>query len=124
MPYDAPQGMLERIRRLHNLRLQQGTVQKLTEEGKMIRVMIYDPMVESRIPATVPETAPMQKLIPALIDRIKKPKRNERGDMISYMLQKREPGGIRQLRPTETLASAGVAEDEELTLTYKIVPGQ
>jgi len=90
----------------------------------MIRIMIYDPMVEKRIPATVPEKAPMQTLIPALIDRINKPKKNERGDLISYMLQKREPGGIRQLRPNETLASAGISEDEELTLTYKIIPGR
>jgi hypothetical protein len=109
---------------MHKIILYREDIEELIEERQMIRVIIYDPTSEKRIPATVPESAPMQTLIPELVKRLGFSLRNERGDLISYALMKREARGLRQLRSNESLASAGVAEDDELTFTYKIIPGK
>lgn len=90
----------------------------------MIRIMVSDPVAGTKTPAVVPEQAPMRTLMPELMKRIGKSLTDPQGNRISYMLQKKEVGGgLRQLSENETLAWAGVAEDEELTLTYRIIPG-
>jgi len=90
----------------------------------MIRVIIHDPLSGTKTPAVVPENSPMRSLVPELAKRLGKPLTDPRGNRISYMMQKNEKGlGIRLLGPGDTLSSAGVAEDAELTLTYRIIPG-
>jgi hypothetical protein len=90
----------------------------------MIRIMVKDPVAGTRTPAVVPEHAPMRTLIPELIKRLGKPLTDPRGNRISYTLQKSDPGGgLRLLGSGDTLSWAGVAEDEEMTLTYRIIPG-
>jgi len=90
----------------------------------MIRIIINNPINGTTRAAMVPERAPMRILMPELIRRLGLPPADPRGYPISYMLQKNEFGrGLRLLGPDDTLASAGIAEDETLTLTYRIVAG-
>jgi len=90
----------------------------------MIRILVNDPVAGTKTPAVVPDNVPIRTLLPELIKRIGKPLNNPLGNRIAYMLQKKEVGGgLRQLSENETLARAGVAEDEELILTFRVVMG-
>jgi hypothetical protein len=71
--------------------------------------------------AEVPEDVPVKELIPELATSLELPTTGPDGRPISYRLDSKAIG--RELQEDETLAEAGVPEDDRLILTADITAG-
>jgi len=71
--------------------------------------------------AEVPEDVPVKELIPELATSLELPTTGPDGRPISYRLDSKALG--RELQEDETLAEAGVPEDDRLILTADITAG-
>jgi hypothetical protein len=71
--------------------------------------------------AEVPEDVPVKELIPELATTLELPTTGPDGRPISYRLDSKALG--RELQEDETLAEAGVPEDDRLILTADITAG-
>jgi len=71
--------------------------------------------------AEVPEDVPVKELIPELATSLELPTTGPDGRPISYRLDSKGLG--RELQEDETLAEAGVPEDDRLILTADITAG-
>ena len=71
--------------------------------------------------AEVPEDVPVKELIPELATSLELPTTGPDGRPISYRLDSKALG--RELQEDETLAEAGVPEDDRLILTANITAG-
>ena len=71
--------------------------------------------------AEVPDDVPVKELIPELATSLELPTTGPDGRPISYRLDSKALG--RELQEDETLAEAGVPEDDRLILTADITAG-
>ena len=71
--------------------------------------------------AEVPEDVPVRELIPELTTSLELPTTGPDGRPISYRLDSKALG--RELQETETLAEAGVPQDDRLIITADITAG-
>jgi uncharacterized ubiquitin-like protein YukD len=71
--------------------------------------------------ATLPDDAPVRRVISKLIELMKLPATGPDGAPLSYRFHHKASG--RQLSDAETLASAGVKEGDVLRLTPEIIAG-
>jgi hypothetical protein len=71
--------------------------------------------------AEVPEDVPVKELIPELATSLELPTTGPDGRPINYRLDSKAIG--RELQEDETLAEAGVPEDDRLILTADITAG-
>jgi uncharacterized ubiquitin-like protein YukD len=86
-----------------------------------LNVDIHDATGNKRQPVSVPDDAPVDRLIAVLIDRMRFPQHGPDGQLLSYKLQHKQSG--RQLLDDQTLAAAGVREGDTLRLMPEITAG-
>jgi len=87
-----------------------------------IKVFIVHPTDGSRREAVLPDDVPMRRLLPALITKMKLPATDPGGRPTSYRIDHKASG--RTLADTDTLASGGVAADDELRLRAEWTAGR
>ena len=78
-----------------------------------IKTIIYDPTGSKKTPVELPDDVPMRRLIPALVSQGANP--------ITYRLDHQASG--KRLSEDESLADAGVVEDDILNLFPEVTAG-
>jgi hypothetical protein len=81
-----------------------------------IRVAILDPSGAKKTHAEVPDNVETQRLVKAMVNRMGLPQVGTNGRPISYRLTYNRENQETELRPEETLADAGVQNDDVLRL--------
>lgn len=87
------------------------------ETVERVRVFIEDHTGNKRREARIAASAPVRELVPALITALGLPATDPAGRPVTYYLV----FGDRQLRGDETLAAAGVADRDTLTLVPEVI---
>ena len=75
-----------------------------------ITIEVWDATGNKRQQVEVPVDAPVNRLIAVLIDRMSLPRNSPDGQMMSYKFHHKSSG--RQLRDSDTLASANVKDGD------------
>ncbi len=86
-----------------------------------IAIEVWDATGNKRQTVEVPPSAPVNRLIAVLIERMNLPRHSPDGQMMSYKFHHRASG--KQLLDTETLESAGVKSGDILRLQPEITAG-
>jgi uncharacterized ubiquitin-like protein YukD len=86
-----------------------------------INVTVYDSTENKRVPAELPDDAPVNKIIAILIDKLRLPKNGPDGAQLSYKFHHKNSG--RQIQDSQTLAGAEVREGDILRLQPEITAG-
>ena len=86
-----------------------------------LNVEVWDATGNKRTPATLPDDAPVSKIIYVLAERLSLPTVGPDGMMLSYKFHHKNSG--RQLGDSETLRSACVQENDILRLQPEITAG-
>lgn len=86
-----------------------------------LHVEIWDATGNKRTPATLPDDAPVSKIIHVLAERLELPVVGPDGMPLSYKFHHKNSG--RQLADHETLAGGGVRENDILRLQPEITAG-
>ena len=85
-----------------------------------IKVIVYDPTGSKKTPVELPSDVPMRRLIPALVSKMGLPT-TQGANPITYRLDHRASG--KRLGEDESLADAGVAVDDILSLVPEVTAG-
>ncbi len=85
-----------------------------------VKVIIYDPTGSKKTPVELPNDVPMQRLIPALVSKMGLPT-SQGANPITYRLDHRDSG--KRLADTDSLADAGVKQDDILSLFPEVTAG-
>lgn len=86
-----------------------------------ITIEVWDATGNKRQSVEVPATAPVNRVIAVLIDRMNLPRQSPDGQLMSYKFHHRASG--KQLLDTETLENAGVVSGDILRLQPEITAG-
>jgi uncharacterized ubiquitin-like protein YukD len=86
-----------------------------------INVTVYDSTENKRVPAELPDDAPVNKIIAILIDKLRLPKNGPDGAPLSYKFHHKNSG--RQIQDSQTLAGSEVREGDILRLQPEITAG-
>ncbi|MEZ6058583.1 MAG: EsaB/YukD family protein [Planctomycetaceae bacterium] len=86
-----------------------------------ITIEVWDATGNKRQSVEVPVTAPVNRLIAVLIDRMNLPRQSPDGQLMSYKFHHRASG--KQLLDNETLENAGVVSGDILRLQPEITAG-
>lgn len=86
-----------------------------------IAIEVWDATGNKRQTVEVPASAPVNRLIAVLIERMNLPRHSPDGQMMSYKFHHRASG--KQLLDTETLEGAGVQSGDILRLQPEITAG-
>lgn len=86
-----------------------------------VNVTIVDATSNRQRQATLPDDAPVRRIISKLVEMMKLPATGPDGQPLSYKFHHKQSG--RQLRDEETLAQAGVKEGDTLRLQPEITAG-
>jgi uncharacterized ubiquitin-like protein YukD len=86
-----------------------------------INVTVYDSTENKRVPAELPDDAPVNKIISILIDKLNLPKTGPDGAPLSYKFHHKNSG--RQIQDAQTLAASGVQDGDILRLQPEITAG-
>lgn len=86
-----------------------------------LNVEIWDATGNKRTPATLPDDAPVSKIIYVLVERMTLPTVGPDGMPLAYKFHHKNSG--RQLSDSETLRAAGVRENDILRLQPEITAG-
>ena len=86
-----------------------------------ITIEVWDATGNKRQSVEVPVTAPVNRVIAVLIDRMNLPRQSPDGQLMSYKFHHRASG--KQLLDTETLENAGVVSGDILRLQPEITAG-
>ena len=86
-----------------------------------ITIEVWDATGNKRQSVEVPVTAPVNRLIAVLIDRMNLPRQSPDGQLMSYKFHHRASG--KQLLDNETLEVAGVVSGDILRLQPEITAG-
>ncbi len=84
-------------------------------EGDKVKVTVADSAGGKTVTAELPATAPISRLLPALVTKMSLPSN------VNYGMQHKESG--KQLQGSDTLASAGVKEGDTLRLLPNVTAG-
>ena len=87
-----------------------------------ITIEVWDATGNKRQSVEVPVTAPVNRVIAVLIDRMNLPRQSPDGQLMSYKFHHRASG--KQLLDTETLENAGVVSGDILRLQPEITAGR
>lgn len=85
-----------------------------------IKVIVYDPTGSKKTPVELPGDVPMRRLIPALVTKMGLPT-SQGANPITYRLDHRASG--KRLAEDESLADAGVNNDDILSLFPEVTAG-
>jgi uncharacterized ubiquitin-like protein YukD len=86
-----------------------------------INVTVYDSTENKRVPAELPDDAPVNKIIAILIQRLNLPANGPDGAPLSYKFHHKNSG--RQIQDAQTLAASGVQNGDILRLQPEITAG-
>jgi hypothetical protein len=86
-----------------------------------ITVEVWDHTGNKRKEVELPDDAPVNRVIYALVDRLGLPRNGPDGSPLSYKFHNRTSG--KQLQDTLTIADAGVREGHTLVLQPEITAG-
>lgn len=86
-----------------------------------IDVIITDPAETYRQEVTLPDDAPLNRVVAALVDKMRLPLQAPDGQPMSYKFHHAQTS--RQLRDDATLAASGVAPGDKLRLVPQITAG-
>jgi uncharacterized ubiquitin-like protein YukD len=86
-----------------------------------IHVTVYDSTENKRVPAELPDDAPVNKIIAILIQRLNLPTNGPDGAPLSYKFHHKNSG--RQIQDAQTLATSGVQAGDILRLQPEITAG-
>ena len=86
-----------------------------------ITIEVWDATGNKRQTVEVPVSAPVNRVIAVLIDRMNLPRQSPDGQLMSYKFHHRASG--KQLLDTETLENAGVVSGDILRLQPEITAG-
>ena len=86
-----------------------------------ITIEVWDATGNKRQTVEVPVSAPVNRVIAVLIDRMNLPRQSPDGQLMSYKFHHRASG--KQLLDTETLEHAGVVSGDILRLQPEITAG-
>ena len=86
-----------------------------------ITIEVWDATGNKRQTVEVPASAPVNRVIAVLIDRMSLPRQSPDGQLMSYKFHHRASG--KQLLDTETLDDAGVVSGDILRLQPEITAG-
>jgi WXG100 protein secretion system (Wss), protein YukD len=86
-----------------------------------ITIEVWDATGNKRQTVEVPVSAPVNRVIAVLIDRMSLPRQSPDGQLMSYKFHHRASG--KQLLDTETLENAGVKSGDILRLQPEITAG-
>lgn len=86
-----------------------------------ITIEVWDATGNKRQTVEVPASAPVNRVIAVLIDRMNLPRQSPDGQLMSYKFHHRASG--KQLLDTETLENAGVVSGDILRLQPEITAG-
>ena len=86
-----------------------------------ISVTVYDSTENKRVPAELPDDAPVNKIIAILIQRLNLPTNGPDGAPLSYKFHHKNSG--RQIQDAQTLAASGVQSGDILRLQPEITAG-
>lgn len=86
-----------------------------------VNVNIFDATGNKEQNATLPDDAPVRRIIAKLVDMMKLPKTDPSGQPQSYKFQHKASG--RQIEDDQTLGDAGVQDGDALRLIPEIVAG-
>jgi uncharacterized ubiquitin-like protein YukD len=86
-----------------------------------INVTIMDATGNKQQEATLPDDAPVRRIMEALIPKMKLPVTGPDGDLISYKFHHKASG--KQLSENQTLSEAGVKDGDVLRLHPEITAG-
>lgn len=84
-------------------------------------IEVWDATGNKKQVVEVPADAAVNRLIAVLVDKLNLPRNSPDGQLMSYKFHHRASG--RQLLDTETLASAGVKDNDILRLQPEITAG-
>jgi hypothetical protein len=87
----------------------------------MLDVEIWDATGSRRQPVAVPDDAPVNRLLVAVVERMSMPREGPDGQLISYKFHHRASG--KQLLDDQTLKQAGVQGGDVLRLQPEITAG-
>ena len=86
-----------------------------------INVTVFDSTENKRVPAELPDDAPVNKIIAILIDKLRLPRTGPDGAPLSYKFHHKNSG--RQIQDAQTLAESGVKDGDILRLQPEITAG-
>ena len=86
-----------------------------------VNVTIVDATSNRQRQATLPDDAPVRRIIAKLVELMKLPTTGPDGQPLSYKFHHKQSG--RQLKDDETLAQAGVKDGDTLRLQPEITAG-
>ena len=86
-----------------------------------INVTVYDSTENKRVPVELPDNAPANKLITALVEKLTLPKNGPDGAPLSYKFHHKNTG--KQVQDSATLSAAGIKDGDTLRLQPEITAG-
>ncbi|HEY3267034.1 MAG TPA: EsaB/YukD family protein [Armatimonadota bacterium] len=86
-----------------------------------VNVTILDATGNKEQQATLPDDAPVRRIIARLVEMMQLPSTDPGGQLLSYKFQHKASG--MQLTDEQTLADAGVKDDDVLRLLPEITAG-
>jgi hypothetical protein len=89
-----------------------------------VRVFILDPSNTKKSQVEVPDGVPTQRLVGALVQRMGLPTNDQGGQPISYRLGYSRNGQDAEVLPEQTLAQAGIQNDDMLRLYANMQAGR
>ncbi len=87
----------------------------------MIDVQVWDATGNKRQTVSLPDNAPVNRIIAVLLDKLNLPKSGPDGQPLSYKFHHRASG--KQLQDTQCLADVGVREGDVIRLQPEITAG-
>jgi hypothetical protein len=86
-----------------------------------INVEIWDATGNKKITASLPNNAPVNRIMVLLVDKLNLPRNSPDGQLMSYKFHHKASG--RQLLDDETFSNAGVHEGDVLRIQPEITAG-
>ncbi|MGN0880343.1 MAG: EsaB/YukD family protein [Oligosphaeraceae bacterium] len=86
-----------------------------------IDVQVWDATGNKRQTVSLPDNAPVNRIIAVLLDKLNLPKNGPDGQPLSYKFHHRASG--KQLQDTQCLADVGVREGDVIRLQPEITAG-
>ena len=90
-------------------------------DDENITVEVWDATGNKKTTASLPDSAPVNRILALLVDKMNLPRNSPDGQLMSYKFHHKASG--RQLLDEESLAEAGVREGDVLRIQPEITAG-
>ena len=94
----------------------------MNREAENITVEVWDATGNKKITASLPDNAPVNRILVLLVERMNLPRHSPDGQLMSYKFHHKASG--RQLLDEESLAEAGVRDGDVLRIQPEITAGR